>query len=89
MAAKALVVPLVGALLASGKHHNTSHHLPHMMDEQMINVDMNVHLWPLVLTAQRPLMTPGKDTSVKYMMKKLVRCSGWMLVHFFIVLSHE
>ncbi|TWW79201.1 hypothetical protein D4764_10G0002310 [Takifugu flavidus] len=43
MAAKALVILLVGALLAS------------------------------VLTAQNPLMTPGKDTSVKYKMKKLMK----------------
>lgn len=89
MAAKALVVPLVGALLASGKHQNTSHHLINMMAEQMINVDMNVHLWSLVLTAQSPLMTPGKDTGIKYMMIKLVRYFGWMLVHLFIVLNHE
>ncbi|XP_029694694.1 otoancorin [Takifugu rubripes] len=43
MAAKALVILLVGALLAS------------------------------VLTAKNPLMTPGKDTSVKYKMKKLMK----------------
>lgn len=87
MAAKALVILLVGALLASGKHQNSPHHLTNMMDEQMINVDMNVHLWSLVLTAQNPLMTPGKDTSVKYKMKKLVRYFGWMLVHLIIVLN--
>lgn len=55
----------------------------------MINVDMNVHLWSLVLTAQRPLVTPGKDTRVKYMMKKLVRYFGWVLVHLFIDLTRE
>lgn len=89
MVAKALVVLLVWALLASGKHQNTSHHLTNMMDEQMIDVDMNVHLWSLVPTAQSPLMTPGKDTSVKYMMKTLVRYFGWMLVHLFIDLTRE
>lgn len=72
MAAKALVLLLVGALAASGEHPSTTQLLANTMEELMIHVNRNVCLLSQCLAAQRPLMTPGEHADIKYTTRTLV-----------------